>query len=380
MFYGKNIGVIPLTDAAGITKVFTWPTHKGLDIGWSERKWINCPVLRWQDGVVVQRGYGSEVGNYIVVEHYYDDTNTKRWTGYIHLDAFPTVKVGDKVTLGKQMGNATRGNTGNSHGAHLHIYLTKEVSQKTPYTWDTMLANSIDPKPYLYWSKEFNYNFISTAWTKELKMITFPTPVERNEKVNQVNIKSDTRNLRTKPSLNSETYSEYCKKGIYNVYDIKVADNYTWGLIGTIEGNNFWVAMMDGEYLPKKEIKYPEPIKRDTTVHQVEIKSDTRRLRRQPSLQGEEYDELCKKGIYNVLKSQTADNYNWALIAVIDENEFWVAVMAGEDLSVTDYKKLYEEELEKNKVLNSKLNNIITEFKNLKSSVSKLETILEKNQ
>ena len=23
-FYGKNVGIIPLTDAAGITKVFNW--------------------------------------------------------------------------------------------------------------------------------------------------------------------------------------------------------------------------------------------------------------------------------------------------------------------------------------------------------------------
>lgn len=148
------MGIIPLTDARGITKPYNYPSHKGIDIGWAETP--ECPVLAWQDGVIVQRGYGSEVGNYIVVEHYYDDTNEKRWTGYIHLAYFPTVKVGEKVYLGKQMGNATRGNTGKSNGTHLHLYLTKCVPQRTPYTWDTMLANVTNPYEYLYWSKEYN--------------------------------------------------------------------------------------------------------------------------------------------------------------------------------------------------------------------------------
>ena len=102
----KNVGIIPLTDARGITKPYNYPSHKGIDIGWY--KTPNCPVLAWQNGVVVQRGYGSEVGNYIVVEHYYDGTDEKRWTGYIHLAYFPTVKVGDKVITGKYSGTEVR--------------------------------------------------------------------------------------------------------------------------------------------------------------------------------------------------------------------------------------------------------------------------------
>lgn len=339
-FYGKNVGVVPLTDAAGITKVFNWPSHKGLDIGWYATQY--CPVLAWQDGFVVDKGYGSEVGNYIVVEHTY--TDGKRWTGYIHLVDTPSVKKGDKVTLGQQMGNARRGNSGVSNGVHLHIYLTKIVPIKTLYTWNTMLENCIDPKPYLYWSKEFNTQFISTAWTKELKKIVYPQPVKRNEKVHQVEIKSETRRLRAAPSINGMAYDDYCEKGFYDVYDMQEADGYTWALIAEIDDNKFWVAVMSGEDLPAKVIIYPTPIERDETKYQVDIKSDTRKLRVQPSLQAEAYDEMCKRGIYDVLKWETADGYDWALIAVIDENEFWVAVMDGEDLPIADYKKLYEEE------------------------------------
>lgn len=257
-------GIIPLTDARGITKPYNYPSHKGIDIGWAETP--ECPVLAWQNGVVVQRGYGSEIGNYIVVEHYYDDTDEKRWTGYIHLAYFPTVKVGDKVYLGKQMGNATRGNTGKSNGVHLHLYLTKCVPQRTPYTWDTMLANVTDPYEYLYWSKEYNTVYISSEWKKEYKPMEYPKPVERNELVNQVEIKSDTRRLRKSPTLKGQAYDEYCKRGIYNVYDWKTADGYDWRLIDTIDGNQFWVAVMQGEDLPLvdyKELYELEKVKRE---------------------------------------------------------------------------------------------------------------------
>ena len=384
-FYGKNVGVVPLTDAAGITKVFNWPSHKGLDIGWYTTQY--CPVLAWQDGFVVDKGYGSEVGNYIVVEHSYGDGDGKRWTGYIHLADTPSLKKGDRVTLGKQMGNARRGNTGVSNGVHLHLYLTSIVPVKTLYTWNTMLENCIDPKPYLYWSKEFNTQFISTAWTKELKKIAYPQPVARNEKVHQCEIKSDTRRLRMSPSINGTAYDDYCVKGIYNVYDMKEADGYTWALIAEIDGNKFWAAIMSGEDLPAKVIIYPEPVERDETKYQVDIKSDTRKLRAQPSLQGEAYDEMCKRGIYDALKWETADGHDWALIAVIDENEFWVAVMDGEDLPIADYKKLYEEEKklyeeEKKKVAQLELENkeisdnlrlINIQYDELKSEVDKLK-------
>ena len=377
MFYGKNVGVVPLTDAAGITKPFAWPSHKGVDVGWYATQY--CPVLAWQDGVVVQKGYGGEIGYYIVVEHTYADS--KRWTGYIHLAYAPTVKVGDKVTLGKQMGNATRGNTGVSNGVHLHLYLTKEVSLLTKYTWDTMLANCVDPVPYLFYSKEFNTRFISTAWKNELKKIVYPQPVQRNEKVHQVEVKSETRRMRQTPSLSGQAYDEYCTKGIYNVIDMTFMDDYTWAKIGAIDGNNFWVAVMSGEDLPAKVYHYPTPVERDPKVNQVDIKSDTRKLRAKPSLSGTEYDELCKKGIYNVLKWETADGYDWALIGEDGTDQYWVAVMAGEDLPIVkNFEELYNEEVAKNKVLNVQLDDLAKLIEEYKMDVRDLQSMIEKQK
>ncbi len=84
---------------------------------------------------------------------------------------------------------------------------------------------------------------------------------------------------------------------------------------------------------------YPEPVARDESVHQVKINSDTRRLRKSPSLSGEIYDNLCTRGIYNVYEIVNADNHRWGMI----KDEYWVAIMGKDDeYLVVDYKVLCE--------------------------------------
>ena len=163
----NNVGIVPLTDAAGITQKFKKGKHYGIDIAWSTKANDKyCEVLAWQDGVVVDGGTGPEVGNFLVIEHTY--TTGKRWTGYIHLKDKPNLKKGDKVTFGKQMGNARRGTSGHSTGVHLHFYLTKIVQPTVKYTWERMKQNCIDPLPYLYYSSKYNTEYISKDWTKPL--------------------------------------------------------------------------------------------------------------------------------------------------------------------------------------------------------------------
>ena len=102
-------------------------------------------------------------------------------------------------------------------------------------------------------------------------------------------------------------------------------------------------------------MKYPKTVERNELVEQCEIKSDTRRMRNQPSTSGKAYDQYCTKGIYNVHGWSSSDGYDWTMIDEIDGNKFYVAVMEGEDLPVIDYKKKYEEELSKNKELEERL-------------------------
>lgn len=286
----KEIGIIPLTDARGITKQFNAETHRGLDIGWYKNQY--CPVLAWQDGTLIAKGYSGECGYWLVMEHTYD--TGKRWVGYIHLYNAITRAIGTTYKMGDKIGNAKRGNTGYSNGTHLHIYMTKIVPLDTEFYWKTDKDGkdvsvwkdyAIDPLSHLYYDKTYNTEFISTVWSR-------PLP---------------------------------------------------------------------------ERITYPEPVKRDESVHQCEIRSDTRHLRKSPS--GEIYDEMCKKGIYNVYKEEEKDGYKWALIGTIEKREFWVAVMDGEDLPVTDYKKLYEEEEKKNKQLTAQFELAQKNIKELNSQL-----------
>ena len=207
-----------------------------------------------------------------------------------------------------------------------------------------------------------------------MKKITYPQPVARNIKVHQVDIKSDTRRLRSTPSISGQAYDEYCTKGIYNVLDMTFIDEYTWAKIGDIDGNIFWVAIMSGEDLPAKVYVYPQPVERDTSVQQVDIKSDTRKLRAEPSLNGEVYDELCKRGIYNVKQWDTADGYDWALIDVINEDYFWVAVMEGEDLPIIkNWEELYLAEKTRAEKLEVELNQLKTQTEEQDKIITKLE-------
>ena len=193
--------------------------------------------------------------------------------------------------------------------------------------------------------------------------------------------------MRRGASLTATAYDEYCVKGIYNAKALTFVDDYTWALIDEIDGNRFWVAVMDGEDLPEKKIVYPTPVERVETTNQIEIKSDTRKLRATPSLNGEAYAELCVRGIYDVIKWQTADGYDWALIAQIEGNDFWVAVMEGEDLPITDYQSLYQAEKTKNadllgqitalKTTNEEMLKTLTETQNTVNNLTEQSKNLE---
>ena len=261
MYYGNNVGIVPLTDAGGITQEFKAGKHYGIDIGWSSK--ANdpyCKVLAWQDGYVVDYGTGAEVVNFIVLQHDYDNgTNGHRWTAYIHLKDKPNVTKGQKFELGQQIGNARRGNTGQSGGVHLHLYLTKIVPKLTKYTWGAMKSNCIDPKPYLYYSKKYNTEYISACWTKELPEPITPVtpPVERDPFKNQLICHVDNLRVRKAPTLKGDKIGHLEKDKYYNLFETAEADEYEWYRIADAQ----WVAKIEElEILPKEDPKptYPK--------------------------------------------------------------------------------------------------------------------------
>lgn len=245
MNYGNNVGIVPLTDAAGITQIFKPNKHYGVDIGFYKQR--GCDVLAWQDGKVIAKGYYSDTGYWVALEHTY--SSTKRWTVYIHLKA-SSVTVGQKVTIGQKIGN--RGNTGKSTGEHLHLYLTSEIAKSITFNFTNLKKYAIDPVPYLYYSRQFNTVYISAnSWKKELPdpIPDVVNPVSRDTDKDQLICHEDNLRVRNKPSLKGDKLGHLVKDAYYNYYAMQDADGYKWYQIADAQ----WVAGIDSlEILPKR--------------------------------------------------------------------------------------------------------------------------------
>jgi murein DD-endopeptidase MepM/ murein hydrolase activator NlpD len=98
--------------------------HRGTDYNHN-----NSPVLAIGDGEVIftrstynhNDATGNSAGNYIAIVHT-SSTGDKYTSLYLHLSKV-SVKVGDKVRRGQQIGIS--GNTGHSTGPHLHLEIVK---------------------------------------------------------------------------------------------------------------------------------------------------------------------------------------------------------------------------------------------------------------
>lgn len=102
--------------------------HYGIDIPAP----LGTPVRAARDGVVVERGYSSSAGNYLVVKH-----ENGYFTKYYHLSAF-VAAAGQHVAMGETIG--AMGSTGRSTGSHLHF----EVRSGAPF------GRVYDPETFTY--------------------------------------------------------------------------------------------------------------------------------------------------------------------------------------------------------------------------------------
>lgn len=109
---------------------------KCLDFGWNDKHGgPNVPIYSCADGTVISTAVTPKGGNNVYIEH---DSGVV--SNYCHLSKV-TVKVGDKVAIGQQIGNM--GQTGSdATGNHLHFGLYSNKSK--------MGGNSdLDPFSYL---------------------------------------------------------------------------------------------------------------------------------------------------------------------------------------------------------------------------------------
>ena len=87
--------------------------HEGQDL------FARCgkPILAARAGRVKYRGYDGGAGNYVVI----NGRNTARDYMYAHLRRRASVREGERVSMGEQIGIV--GQSGNASGCHLHFEL-----------------------------------------------------------------------------------------------------------------------------------------------------------------------------------------------------------------------------------------------------------------
>ena len=210
--------------------------HYGVDMAYNMDEggpWV--PVYAPADGKVVTSTYDSSYGYYVIIEH-----ATGVRTLMAHLKELPCVKVGDKVKRGQRVG--TEGSTGNSTGPHVHFEVRLNGSK-------------VNPVPYTFAYPEQKVNTYTQRdfGIKHYEPIKYlGHPVERNSKVDQFRIDTDTLRARKAPNLKGE-FLGYVNRGIYNVGESVRADGYIWYKI-----DDFWCAYDKqwAEFLPKADPKF----------------------------------------------------------------------------------------------------------------------------
>lgn len=107
--------------------------HAGTDM-YSSVNYLE-PILAAAPGRVITSEWNNSLGWYVVLLH--NINGTYYITMYAHL-RYQGTRVGTNVVAGNQIG--IQGNTGNSHGAHLHF----EIHRATTFLWDNRDGASLD--------------------------------------------------------------------------------------------------------------------------------------------------------------------------------------------------------------------------------------------
>lgn len=84
--------------------------HDGIDLAGA----AGSPIYSSLAGTVVEAGYHYSAGNHVVIQH-----ANGLYTYYMHMNASPSVSVGQQVGAKEYLGGM--GTTGNSTGVHLHF-------------------------------------------------------------------------------------------------------------------------------------------------------------------------------------------------------------------------------------------------------------------
>lgn len=143
-----------------------------------------------------------------------------------------------------------------------HVFHTEET-----YSDTYLLDSESGYKSYIFktkkrkkgkdgnWGMSKDYKFLGFVYNPHI--IKLAEPVERNEKIDQLQVIKNKLRIRVKPSLKADIL-DFAELGIYNDLETEIADGYIWHKIS----DNNWIAEVKGyvELLPKVEFKVGDKV------------------------------------------------------------------------------------------------------------------------
>lgn len=235
------------------------------------------------------------------------------------------LKISDKPTLGGIMvwqKGSLSGDDGAGHVAVVEkIYNSNKIyTSESGWGASSPFWNSTRTNDNGRWGQGSAYKFrgciVNPAVKEEPEIPIVGNPVKRNNKVDQLEVITDTLRARENPNLKAKVFG-YVKQGIYDVKGVTEADGYVWYQVDTFwcanDKDSTWCKFLPSEYVGK-------PVNRDETVDQIQVTASTLRARTEPNLKGEVLG-FANKGIYNCIDRAEADGYKWFKT----DQGFWVA-------------------------------------------------------
>lgn len=225
-YYGGNTNHLGI-DVVG--KGYTLDTIKAHTAG---------KVVYLQTGHKNNKGSSGNAsyGNMVKLDH-----GNGWFTLYAHMDKV-YVSNGQQVSAGQEIGYM--GNTGNSYGGHLHFEVWKNNARTNPLNY--LNANLFD-------------NVVST--------------VKRDENKDQLKVLVDDLRIRKGTATNQTILGLAKQNGIYNYYEVKEANGYTWYKLA----DNQWIAYQKGWleiYLKKAPINEETILEYNKTINELKTKND----------------------------------------------------------------------------------------------------------
>ena len=146
-----------------------------------------------------------------------------------------------------QKGATLNGSDGAGHVAVVEkvISATQVTTSESGYN-SFAFKNNTRNKGDGNWGASSSYKFRGFIYNPAVEYedpnpIIIPSPVTRNESVNQIYVNTNTLHVRNKPGTSAGDVLGFVKKGYYNYYATSYANGYTWYRIA----DDMWIAHND---------------------------------------------------------------------------------------------------------------------------------------